>query len=97
MLNSGKCCDEGKSFLAEVPDSPAAKAYSDIIDGTHNRLPSLPGLLPLLLPPLLASLLNFIFCCCVYETLYCCSFLAAILKRCETVTQSTIDTFSNSR
>ena len=29
--SSGKCCDEGKSFLEEVPDSPAAKAYSDII------------------------------------------------------------------
>ena len=30
-LSSGKCCDEGKSFLAEVPDSPAAKAYREII------------------------------------------------------------------
>jgi nitrogenase subunit NifH len=28
----GQCCDEGKSFLSEVPDSPAAKAYADIID-----------------------------------------------------------------
>ncbi len=27
----GKCCDEGKSFLSEIPDSPAAKAYRDII------------------------------------------------------------------
>eukprot|EP00731_Ephydatia_muelleri_P029294 Em0020g938a len=27
----GKCCDEGKSFLAEVPDSPASKAYTEII------------------------------------------------------------------
>ena len=31
-LSSGKCCDEGKSFLAEVPDSPAAKAYHEIIE-----------------------------------------------------------------
>ena len=31
FLSSGKCCDEGKSFLAEVPDSPAAKAYHEII------------------------------------------------------------------
>ena len=28
-----KCCDEGKSFLREVPDSPAAKAYAAIIKG----------------------------------------------------------------
>lgn len=28
-----KCCDEGKSFLSEVPDSPAAKAYAAIIKG----------------------------------------------------------------
>ena len=27
----GKCCDEGKSFLSEIPDSPAAKAYQTII------------------------------------------------------------------
>ncbi|XP_077979990.1 cytosolic Fe-S cluster assembly factor nubp1-A-like [Glandiceps talaboti] len=27
----GKCCDEGKSFLSEVPDSPAAMAYRQII------------------------------------------------------------------
>ena len=32
-LSEGQCCDEGKSFLAEVPDSPAAKAYAEIIDG----------------------------------------------------------------
>lgn len=31
----GQCCDEGKSFLSEVPDSPAAKAYADIIDGMY--------------------------------------------------------------
>lgn len=27
----GKCCDEGKSFLSEVSDSPASKAYMEII------------------------------------------------------------------
>jgi len=27
----GKCCDEGKSFLAEIPDSPAAKSFLEII------------------------------------------------------------------
>lgn len=27
----GRCCDEGKSFLTEVPDSPAADAYKKII------------------------------------------------------------------
>ncbi|OWF47785.1 Cytosolic Fe-S cluster assembly factor nubp1-B [Mizuhopecten yessoensis] len=28
----GKCCDEGKSFLTEVPDSPATQAYTQIIN-----------------------------------------------------------------
>lgn len=28
----GKCCDEGKSYLTEVPDSPATKAFIEIID-----------------------------------------------------------------
>lgn len=28
----GKCCDEGKSFLTTVPDSPATKAFIDIIN-----------------------------------------------------------------
>ncbi|XP_027045869.1 cytosolic Fe-S cluster assembly factor NUBP1 homolog isoform X2 [Pocillopora damicornis] len=27
----GRCCDEGKSFLSEVPESPAANAYKQII------------------------------------------------------------------
>ncbi|KAL8565501.1 hypothetical protein ACOMHN_049477 [Nucella lapillus] len=27
----GKCCDEGKSFLEEVPDSPATQAFQQII------------------------------------------------------------------
>ncbi|XP_011450987.3 cytosolic Fe-S cluster assembly factor NUBP1 homolog [Crassostrea angulata] len=27
----GKCCDEGKSFLTEVPDSPATQAYKQIM------------------------------------------------------------------
>ncbi|XP_074647953.1 cytosolic Fe-S cluster assembly factor nubp1-A-like [Tubulanus polymorphus] len=33
----GKCCDEGKSFLAEVPDSPAAVAYTQIIEKIMNH------------------------------------------------------------
>lgn len=27
----GRSCDEGKSFLTEVPDSPAAVAYQNIV------------------------------------------------------------------
>jgi hypothetical protein len=27
----GKCCDEGKSFLSEVADSPATQAYKEIM------------------------------------------------------------------
>ncbi|KAK3705200.1 hypothetical protein QZH41_014000 [Actinostola sp. cb2023] len=34
----GKSCDEGKSFLSEIPDSPAAKAYSNIIQRKSDRL-----------------------------------------------------------
>ncbi len=30
----GWCCDRGKSFLSEVPDSPAATAYQEIIQST---------------------------------------------------------------
>ena len=30
----GRCCDEGKSFLSEVPESPAAEAYKQIIQST---------------------------------------------------------------
>jgi Mrp family chromosome partitioning ATPase len=33
----GRCCDEGKSFLSEIPDSPAAKAYMNIIDAILKR------------------------------------------------------------
>ena len=32
VFDTGKCCDEGKSFLSEMPDSPAAQAYQQIID-----------------------------------------------------------------
>lgn len=42
----GRCCDEGKSFLSEVPDSPAAKAYGVVIQGELGcvaRLASSPG------------------------------------------------------
>ncbi|XP_064600407.1 cytosolic Fe-S cluster assembly factor nubp1-B-like [Liolophura sinensis] len=28
----GKCCDEGRSFLSEVPNSPASQAFRDIIN-----------------------------------------------------------------
>lgn len=27
-----KCCDEGKSFLTQLPESPATKAYLKIVD-----------------------------------------------------------------
>lgn len=33
----GRCCDEGKSFLSEVPESPAANAYKQIIQSTFNN------------------------------------------------------------
>ena len=32
---SGQCCDEGKSYLTTVPDSPATKAYIDIINSKY--------------------------------------------------------------
>ncbi|XP_043945073.1 cytosolic Fe-S cluster assembly factor NUBP1 [Protopterus annectens] len=32
----GKSCDEGKSFFAEVPDSPAAASYKSIIQRIQN-------------------------------------------------------------
>lgn len=32
MCLIGKCCDEGKSYLTEVPDSPATKAFMEIIE-----------------------------------------------------------------
>ena len=34
----GRCCDEGKSFLSEVPESPAADAYKQIIQSTFLLL-----------------------------------------------------------
>ncbi|XP_062840945.1 cytosolic Fe-S cluster assembly factor nubp1 [Trichomycterus rosablanca] len=36
----GRSCDEGKSFLTEVPDSPAAAAYQAIVHGIKNYLNS---------------------------------------------------------
>ncbi len=33
----GQCCDEGKSYLSEVPDSPAAVAFKTIIDGIKQK------------------------------------------------------------
>ena len=32
----GKCCDEGKSYLTEVPDSPATKAFIEIIQSKYK-------------------------------------------------------------
>ena len=34
---SGKCCDEGKSFLEEVPDSPATQAFISIIQRKYRN------------------------------------------------------------
>ncbi len=33
----GQCCDEGKSYLSEVPDSPAAAAFKTIIEGIKQK------------------------------------------------------------
>jgi Mrp family chromosome partitioning ATPase len=33
----GKCCDMGESFVDEYPDSPATKAYMDIIDREYDN------------------------------------------------------------
>ncbi len=38
-LNTGRCCDEGKSYIKEVPDSPATIAYKAIIDSKLCLLP----------------------------------------------------------
>lgn len=35
----GKSCDEGKSFLSEVPDSPAAMAYQSIVQSKLQPTP----------------------------------------------------------
>ena len=35
MFYLARCCDEGKSFLVEIPNSPAAMAYTSII---HSKL-----------------------------------------------------------
>lgn len=34
-----RSCDEGKSFLREVPDSPAAKVYHNIVQSEFFFLP----------------------------------------------------------
>lgn len=31
----GQCCDEGKSFVKEFPNSPACIAYNDIISSKY--------------------------------------------------------------
>ncbi len=33
----GKSCDEGRSFLTEVPDSPAAVAYQIIVQSKSSK------------------------------------------------------------
>ena len=33
----GRSCDEGKSFLSEIPDSPAAAAYLSIVHSEYTR------------------------------------------------------------
>lgn len=33
----GKSCDEGRSFLTEVPDSPAAVAYQNIVQSKSSK------------------------------------------------------------
>jgi hypothetical protein len=35
---AARCCDQGKSFYEECPDSPATKAYIKILDGTPVSL-----------------------------------------------------------
>ena len=36
----GKCCDEGKSFIDAIPDSPATTAFVDIVSSEYcNRQP----------------------------------------------------------
>ena len=34
----GRCCDEGKSFLSEIPESPAAEAYKQIIQSEYKAV-----------------------------------------------------------
>ena len=34
----GRCCDEGKSYLSEVPDSPATQAYKAIVDSELRHM-----------------------------------------------------------
>ena len=38
---TGKCCDEGRSFLSDIPDSPAAQSFSQIIQ-SKSESSSLP-------------------------------------------------------
>lgn len=37
LCASGKCCDEGKSYLEEVPDSPASQAFKHIIESKSRQ------------------------------------------------------------
>ena len=40
----GRCCDEGKSFLAENPDSQAAQAYKGIVQQIMDHCTGIPSL-----------------------------------------------------
>lgn len=35
LSRAGKCSDEGRSFVSDVPDSPAAGAFKHIITGLY--------------------------------------------------------------
>ena len=44
---AGRCCDEGKSFLEEYPDTPTANCYQQVIKGEPiMTLFTLPNYLP---------------------------------------------------
>ncbi len=34
----GQCCDSGKSFISEFPDSRVSKAYQQIVNGKWPRV-----------------------------------------------------------
>jgi len=38
MYCTARCSDEGRSFVTEVPDSPAAAAFKHIINGLYLAL-----------------------------------------------------------
>ena len=36
VFQTGKCCDEGKSFLSEFPETATALAYQNVIKGNRS-------------------------------------------------------------